>query len=148
MNRVRRRANDEKSAVRKAALQVLEAASMHELYGLNEADALLMHQRCADKVSTVRRQAVLSITALMGRFPAHYPLQGLWLDAVVPLILDNDTGVRDKAAELLDEHVLRAVVECVGTALFSQRGRARGVDSQCLSLAAALPATTTACGCC
>lgn len=94
--------------------QVLEAGSMHSEYGLNETDALLMHQRCADKVSTVRRQAMLAITGLMGRFPGHYPLQGLWLDAVVPLIMDNDTGVKDKAAELLQEHILQGVLRCVG----------------------------------
>lgn len=56
--------------------QVLEAASTHSEYGFSEADALVLHERCTDVVSTVRRQAMSSLTTLMNRFPENFTLQG------------------------------------------------------------------------
>lgn len=68
-------------------LQVIEAAGLHTVYGFNDSDALLLHRRCSDKVSTVRRQAVTSITALVAAYPAHFALQGYSLACCVCVCL-------------------------------------------------------------
>eukprot|EP00124_Ichthyophonus_hoferi_P001616 Ihof_evm2s89 gene=Ihof_evmTU2s89 len=103
---VRQRIKDEKTYVRKAALQVLEEASQYGEYGLQEGDALCVHERCLDPISLVRKQALACLQTMAGLYPTSTTLQGLWLDGILPMILDPDTSIQEKVAEVMESAIL------------------------------------------
>eukprot|EP00741_Cyanophora_paradoxa_P017354 tig00020961_g16764.t1 len=115
---LRRRALDDRPAVRKAALQVVEALAGFEPGALRPAgagpeedEAAFLAEACADPAPSVRRQALDSLSALVRAFPQEAALASAWLAAVLPApcalvaALDADSArlVR-RAARLLHRH--------------------------------------------
>ena len=71
---LQRRVADEKSAVRRAALQVVESLLM---FGLSEKAPTssmsvllrLLHERCCDQITGIRKQAITATTAALLKYP-------------------------------------------------------------------------------
>ncbi|OQR94918.1 condensin-2 complex subunit D3 [Thraustotheca clavata] len=82
---------DEKTFVRKAALQNLEALMLLDL----NTDVLSdIHGRCADPSIIVRKQAMQTLTALLTASPQNRDVQVTWNLGVLPLVLDAEAGVQ------------------------------------------------------
>lgn len=102
-----RRANDTKSAVRKSALQALEAMTAFAWYNVGQEELAALHQGCIDPATTVRKQALLSLTAILKRFPTEDSVRRAWLECIMPLTLDKEETISRKAIEALHDFILK-----------------------------------------
>ena len=100
---MRRRCLDGKSAVRKSAVQVVEA---HALARLRRGDALVhaevdaLQARCSDMSVLVRKQALDSITAVLLAHEDKARLQGVcdvWAKSCLPMVRDQEQMVQERA---------------------------------------------------
>ncbi|XP_020601243.1 condensin-2 complex subunit D3-like [Orbicella faveolata] len=107
---IRRRTCDEKVGVRKAALQALESVITLNLDSLEKADVMTLHDRCMDPALSVRRQAMISLTSLLQERPACTMVHSLWLDGVLPLVMDRETTAQEKCFQILEEVLLGSIV--------------------------------------
>ncbi|KAM7435860.1 Condensin-2 complex subunit D3 [Porites harrisoni] len=107
---IRRRTCDEKVGVRKAALQALESVITLNLDSLEKADVLTLHDRCMDPALSVRRQAMISLTTLLQERPACTMVHSLWLDGVLPLVMDRETTAQEKCFQILEDVLISNIV--------------------------------------
>ncbi|XP_031558321.1 condensin-2 complex subunit D3-like isoform X2 [Actinia tenebrosa] len=107
---IRKRTCDEKVGVRKAALQALESVVHLDLSCLKKPDVMMLHDRCMDPALSVRKQAMVSLTALLQEQPSDTVLQSLWLDAIFPLVLDRETTAQEKCYSILEDVILSKIV--------------------------------------
>ncbi|XP_044174621.1 condensin-2 complex subunit D3-like isoform X3 [Acropora millepora] len=103
---IRQRTCDDKVGVRKAALEALESVIRLSLDSLQKEDVLTLHDRCMDPALSVRKQAMISLTALLQEKPSCTMVQSLWLDGVFPLVMDRETTAQEKCFQILDEVLL------------------------------------------
>jgi condensin-2 complex subunit D3 len=101
---------DEKSSVRRVALQALEGVLFLNLTSVTEEMLNTFYQRCMDPGLSVRKQALSSITNLLMVLPNNVKLQSLWLDAVLPVIVDREASAQEKCLELIDTVILKHLV--------------------------------------
>lgn len=114
MRIVRRRTTDERPTVRKAAVLALEAASAVAGYGLQTCNAEMIADRCRDAAVSVRKQAMDTLTNLLQLAAGHAPqMLDVWLDAVLPQIVDDDTSVQQACVALVD-CVIVSPIETLG----------------------------------
>ncbi|KAG1703671.1 Condensin-2 complex subunit D3 [Nymphon striatum] len=106
---LRKRTEDEKVAVRKAAIQVMENIICLDVNNLEEINIEILKDHCMDPALLVRKQALQSITALLLLYPTNYILQKHWIDGVLPLVFDKETSVQQKCYELLEELLLNPI---------------------------------------
>ncbi|KAK2566128.1 Condensin-2 complex subunit D3, partial [Acropora cervicornis] len=106
---IRQRTCDDKVGVRKAALEALESIIRLSLDSLQKADVLTLHDRCMDPALSVRKQAMISLTALLQEKPSCTMVQSLWLDGVFPLVMDRETTAQEKCFQILDEVLLSSI---------------------------------------
>ena len=104
---LRRRITDEKSGVRRAALQVLEIFG--QFAELEEQDLCLLLERCMDSAVSIRKQAINSLTRLLTAQPNNKPLCTAWLHGVLPQITDPESSVQEKVLDYFDEIILKPV---------------------------------------
>ncbi|EDO46571.1 predicted protein, partial [Nematostella vectensis] len=107
---IRKRTCDEKVGVRKAALQALESVIHLDLAHLHKPDLIMLHDRCMDPALSVRRQAMVSLTSLLQEQPTNAMLQSIWLDGILPLVLDRETTAQEKCYQILEELILSKIV--------------------------------------
>ncbi|XP_046375579.2 condensin-2 complex subunit D3-like isoform X1 [Haliotis rufescens] len=107
---LRRRSQDQKVNVRKAALQALECMIRFEAPDYRKEDLAILEERCADPSLSVRKQAMMSLTELLLQHTTDTKMQRAWLDGVLPLVMDRETTLQDKCIETLEDIVLDNVV--------------------------------------
>ncbi|XP_052611229.1 condensin-2 complex subunit D3 isoform X2 [Peromyscus californicus insignis] len=107
MAMLRKRTRDEKINVRKSALQVLVSILKHcDILGMEE-DLLILRDHCRDPAISVRKQALQSLTELVTAQPTCVPVQKAWLMGVIPVVMDCESTVQEKALECLDQLLLQ-----------------------------------------
>ncbi|KXZ45555.1 hypothetical protein GPECTOR_53g141 [Gonium pectorale] len=130
------RCRDEKAAVRKAALQLLEsvlelcaaAAAQRPAVGSDRGafeptaqDVQVLEDATADSLVSVRKTALQVVCNLVSCYPQHSGLAGVWARCVMPMIRDPESAVQDTVLDRLTHLVLEPVM-----ALGSKAGGARG----------------------
>ncbi|XP_052706272.1 condensin-2 complex subunit D3-like isoform X1 [Crassostrea angulata] len=110
LSMLRRRAQDEKAQVRKAALQALESVVRFEAPDYRRQDLGVLVDRCRDPTLSVRKQAMQCLTDLLLSMPTEKPLQQCWLDGVLPLVTDRESTLEEKCMESLEEIILSNIV--------------------------------------
>ncbi|XP_006068546.2 condensin-2 complex subunit D3 isoform X1 [Bubalus bubalis] len=106
---LRNRVGDEKTSVRKSAVQVLVNLLKHcDVAGLQD-ELSILQDRCRDVAVSVRKQALQSLTELLLAQPQCVQIQKAWLGGVVPAVTDDESSVQDKALECLDRLLLQSI---------------------------------------
>ncbi|KAI0221272.1 Condensin-2 complex subunit D3 [Lamellibrachia satsuma] len=103
---LRRRVCDEKVNVRKAAVQALESLILLDAANFCNQDLDAIYQRCHDPALSVRKQALVSLTTLLQEMPYNVQLQRIWLDGVLPMVMDRETGAQEKCLSVLEDVLL------------------------------------------
>ncbi|XP_064029142.1 condensin-2 complex subunit D3 isoform X2 [Pogoniulus pusillus] len=106
---LRLRAGDEKTNVRRAALQVFTSMLKHKVIPCSSEDLAALQDHCRDPAVSVRKQAVQALTDLL--LAQHYNVlvQKAWLKGVVPVVMDSETSVQEKALDCLDQLLLQCI---------------------------------------
>ncbi|XP_058145274.1 condensin-2 complex subunit D3 isoform X2 [Dasypus novemcinctus] len=106
---LRKRIRDEKTNVRKSALQVLVSILKHcEVSGMEE-DLSVLQDQCRDPAVSVRKQALQSLTDLLMAQPRCVQIQKAWLTGIIPVVMDCESTVQEKALECLDQLLLQCI---------------------------------------
>ncbi|KAM4828187.1 condensin-2 complex subunit D3 isoform 2-T2 [Thomomys bottae] len=106
---LRMRIKDEKINVRKCALQVLVSILKHcDILGMEE-DLSILQNQCRDPAVSVRKQALQSLTELLLAQPKCVSLQKAWLWGIIPVVMDSENTVQEKALECLDQVLLQHI---------------------------------------
>uniref|UniRef100_A0A452SH16 Condensin-2 complex subunit D3 n=1 Tax=Ursus americanus TaxID=9643 RepID=A0A452SH16_URSAM len=109
MAMLKKRIRDEKTNVRKSALQVLVSILKHcNISGMKEELSLLQDQ-CRDPAVSVRKQALQSLTELLMAQPECVQMQKAWLTGIIPAVMDCESTVQEKALECLDQLLLQNI---------------------------------------
>ncbi|NXS09081.1 CNDD3 protein, partial [Neodrepanis coruscans] len=109
MAMLRVRAGDEKTSVRKSALQVFVNILKHKATLCSAEDLSVLQERCRDPAVSVRKQALQSITELLLSQPSNVLVQKAWLNGVVPVVMDAESSVQEKALDCLDQLLLQHI---------------------------------------
>ncbi|NWS44292.1 CNDD3 protein, partial [Probosciger aterrimus] len=109
MAMLRRRAGDEKTNVRKSALQVFTNILKHKVIPCTAEDLCILQDRCRDPAVSVRKQALQSITELLLSQRGNALVQKAWLNGVVPVVMDSESSVQEKALDCLDQLLLQHI---------------------------------------
>ncbi|XP_066059756.1 condensin-2 complex subunit D3 isoform X3 [Chamaea fasciata] len=112
MAMLRVRAGDEKTNVRKSALQVFVSILKHGVVPCSAEDLGVLQERCRDPAVSVRKQALHSITELLLSQPSDVLVQKAWLNGVVPVVMDAESSVQEKALDCLDQLLLQHIKHC------------------------------------
>ncbi|CAI5508546.1 unnamed protein product [Closterium sp. Naga37s-1] len=104
---VRRRLEDEKGLVRKAAVGALEEIVGLSRLPLREELVDAIGELCSDSLLSVRRVALNALSKLTMSNPGHVWLRAKWLQSALVLILDNEATVQDQALDLLSSLLLQ-----------------------------------------
>ncbi|KAG2440678.1 hypothetical protein HYH02_010257 [Chlamydomonas schloesseri] len=106
------RCRDDKAAVRKAALSLLEAAlelcaATGATAGGGDGDApspqdvQVLEDATADTLVSVRKAALQSVCSLALCYPHHPGLAGVWARCVLPMVRDPETAIQDTVLDRL-----------------------------------------------
>ncbi|NWR73103.1 CNDD3 protein, partial [Centropus unirufus] len=109
MAMLRLRARDEKATVRKSALQVFMNILKHQVIPCATEDLNALQDRCRDPAVSVRKQALQSITELLMAQHSNVLVQKAWLNGVVPVVMDTESTVQEKALDSLEEVLLQHI---------------------------------------
>uniref|UniRef100_A0A8C5SPB8 Condensin-2 complex subunit D3 n=1 Tax=Laticauda laticaudata TaxID=8630 RepID=A0A8C5SPB8_LATLA len=109
---LRQRAIDEKTNVRKSALQVLTSILKHTVVPCTQEDLSTVQDRCRDPAISVRKLALQSVTELLLSQPTNLLMQKAWLVGVIPVIMDCETSVQEKVLECIDQLLLQQMKPC------------------------------------
>uniref|UniRef100_A0A8B9TA43 Non-SMC condensin II complex subunit D3 n=1 Tax=Anas platyrhynchos TaxID=8839 RepID=A0A8B9TA43_ANAPL len=109
MAMLRLRAGDEKTNVRKSALQVFMNILKHKVIPCTAEDLSTLQERCRDPAVSVRKQALQSITELLVSQHDNVLVQKAWLHGVVPVVMDTENSVQEKALDCLDQVLLQHI---------------------------------------
>ncbi|XP_063211320.1 condensin-2 complex subunit D3 isoform X3 [Chroicocephalus ridibundus] len=109
MAMLRLRAGDEKTNVRKSALQVFMNILKHKVIPCTAEDLSTLQDRCRDPAVSVRKQALQSITELLMSQHSNALVQKAWLNGVVPVVMDTESSVQEKALDCLDQLLLQHI---------------------------------------
>ncbi|NWR57021.1 CNDD3 protein, partial [Bucorvus abyssinicus] len=109
MAMLRLRAGDEKTNVRKSALQVFTNILKHKVISCAAEDLSALQERCRDPAVSVRKQALQSVTELLVSQQDNVLVQKAWLNGVVPVVMDTESSVQEKALDCLDQLLLQHI---------------------------------------
>ncbi|XP_041336492.1 condensin-2 complex subunit D3 [Pyrgilauda ruficollis] len=109
MAMLRVRAGDEKTNVRKSALQVFVSLLKQGMVPCTAEELGVLRERCRDPAVSVRKQALHSITELLQSQQSNVLVQKAWLDGVVPVVMDAESSVQEKALDCLDQLLLQHI---------------------------------------
>lgn len=110
---LRERTVDDRPQVRTKALQALGLAlsmswpkptadGVESITMLvSEEDLEVFASHCRDTSLSVRKQAMVSLTELLRSRPADALIQDMWVQSVIPMTFDAESGVSNKVAESL-----------------------------------------------
>eukprot|EP01119_Soliformovum_irregulare_P025524 TRINITY_DN9493_c0_g1_i1.p1 TRINITY_DN9493_c0_g1~~TRINITY_DN9493_c0_g1_i1.p1 ORF type:complete len:1075 (-),score=286.46 TRINITY_DN9493_c0_g1_i1:69-3293(-) len=114
---LRRRMTDDKCNVRRSALQVLEIVEIigHEAKSstmfLSKKDLSIFKEACYDSAVSIRKQAIASLMELMNHFSSSSVLCAVFLDALLPMIMDVESSVQDKCVDAIQEFLLNRIAK-------------------------------------
>jgi hypothetical protein len=118
---VRKRTNDEKGSVRQRSLPLLETLlsltrlilpSLNITYPLSvstgptDEDISIVWNSCTDKLVSVRKTGLLTLSKLLESFPTEFKLASILVQCLLLLIKDVETTVREKALLLFTSVVI------------------------------------------
>ena len=107
MELLKDRAVDEKVYVRKNSLQLLfTIAQRHGAY-LNQDLLILFKNSCRDVALLIRRLMAQLFTDLVQQHPENEAIQFMWTRSVLPLIMDSEARVQEKALECTDQLIMK-----------------------------------------
>ncbi|XP_043937100.1 condensin-2 complex subunit D3 [Protopterus annectens] len=106
---LRLRTGDEKTNVRKSALQVFMSILKFGVIPCTSEDLSTLQDRCRDPAVSVRKQALQSLTELLVAQPGNVMVQKAWLTGVVPEVIDTESSVQEKSLECLDQVILQHI---------------------------------------
>ncbi|NWT61450.1 CNDD3 protein, partial [Erythrocercus mccallii] len=109
MAMLRMRAGDEKTNVRKSALQVFVSILKQGVVPCAAEELGVLQERCRDPAVSVRKQALHSITELLLSQHSNVLVQKAWLNGVVPVVMDAESSVQEKALDCLDQLLLQHI---------------------------------------
>ncbi|NXJ89999.1 CNDD3 protein, partial [Corythaixoides concolor] len=109
MAMLRLRVGDEKTNVRKSALQVFMNILKHKVIPCTAEDLSTLQDRCRDPAVSVRKQALQSMTELLVSQHDNVLVQKAWLNGVVPVVMDAESSVQEKALDCLDQLLLQHI---------------------------------------
>lgn len=109
MNLLKERALDEKVHVRKNALQLLLSVTRRHGHYLNQNLLQLFGSSCRDVALLICRHIAQMLTELMHEHPQNEAVQRIWVRSVLPLVLDGEGRVQEKALECADQLILRSL---------------------------------------
>ncbi|XP_064207133.1 condensin-2 complex subunit D3 isoform X1 [Anguilla rostrata] len=101
-----RRVSDEKTNVRKSALQALMSLLKHRVIPCSQENLSILSGRCRDPAVSVKKKALQCLMDLLTAQPEDSVVQKSWLMGVVPAIWDSENSVQEKALECLDLTIL------------------------------------------
>lgn len=107
---LKERAMDDKVYVRKNALQLLLDISRRHRRYLNKDMLKLLGDSCRDVALVIRRHMTQMLTELVLDNPENEDVLLTWARSVLPLVLDGETRVQEKALECADELILKSLV--------------------------------------
>ncbi|KAH9384402.1 hypothetical protein HPB48_026409 [Haemaphysalis longicornis] len=100
------RAEDPKVNVRKAALSVLQNVLCASGDFVTQEHVEILKESCRDLALLVRKQALQALTRCLQAHPQEALLLRLWLTGALPLVLDAEDSVMEKAVEAVDMLIL------------------------------------------
>ncbi|KAG9351510.1 hypothetical protein JZ751_022761 [Albula glossodonta] len=103
---LKRRVSDEKTNVRKSALQALMSLLKHRVIPLSQENLSILSDRCRDPAISVKKKALQCLMDLLIAQPDSTVVQKTWLMGVVPAVCDSENSVQEKALECLDVTIL------------------------------------------
>ncbi|XP_067827123.1 condensin-2 complex subunit D3 [Heptranchias perlo] len=109
MTMLRLRAGDERTIVRKSAIQVFVSILKQNIVRCTQDDLLTLQDRCRDPAPSVRKQALQSITDLLLAQPSNSVLQKAWMNGVIPIVIDSENSVQEKALECLHQVIIQRI---------------------------------------
>uniref|UniRef100_A0A8D2LJH3 Non-SMC condensin II complex subunit D3 n=1 Tax=Varanus komodoensis TaxID=61221 RepID=A0A8D2LJH3_VARKO len=112
MNMLRLRTRDQKTNVRKSALQVLMSILKHHMVPCTPEDLAPLSERCRDSAVSVKKQALQSITELLTSQPENVLIQKAWLTGVIPVVMDSENSVQEKALDCIEQLLLQPIKHC------------------------------------
>uniref|UniRef100_A0A671W1A1 Non-SMC condensin II complex, subunit D3 n=1 Tax=Sparus aurata TaxID=8175 RepID=A0A671W1A1_SPAAU len=104
-----RRVEDSKTNVRKSALQALVGLLKHAVIPMSWENLSTLSERCRDSAVSVKKKALQCVGELLAAKPECNMVQRVWLQGVVPAVVDSENSVQEKALEALDQVVLSQV---------------------------------------
>lgn len=105
--------SDEKTFVRKAAVQALEALLIvrpGQIRSSMRKDLVDIHAKCTDASLSVRVQAIKSLSAVLLKFPRDAEVQKLWNLGVLPLCADPEASVQAASLEWTNRLIFERVL--------------------------------------
>ncbi|KAK8759494.1 hypothetical protein V5799_002872 [Amblyomma americanum] len=100
------RTEDSKVNVRKAALSLLQNVLCTSKDFIKEEYVEILKESCLDLALLVRKQALHALTKCLRVHPQEELLQRFWLEGALPLVLDAESSVVEKAVEAFEELIL------------------------------------------
>eukprot|EP00026_Physarum_polycephalum_P000676 Phypoly_transcript_00677.p1 GENE.Phypoly_transcript_00677~~Phypoly_transcript_00677.p1 ORF type:complete len:1381 (+),score=215.83 Phypoly_transcript_00677:207-4145(+) len=108
---LKKRAQDEKSGVRRSALLVVEALYSSSVRGVPGCSVLAVFVSCAtDPSPLIRKQTISSLTELVDAHSQNQRIFDTWLKVVFPLTGDRESTVQDKALDAVSAVILQRIV--------------------------------------
>jgi len=104
---LQQRCVDERPAVRRAALQAIEAWARASGMQVSGSQLKLISRGCSDVSPAIRKQAARSLWAMLQLEPQSTELQAAWTSAILPLATDTEQTVCDACLDTVLEGVLK-----------------------------------------
>ncbi|GAB9463036.1 Condensin-2 complex subunit d3 [Globisporangium polare] len=105
--------SDEKTFVRKAAVQALEALLVVRPGPIRKSmrkDLVDIHSKCTDSSLSVRVQAIKSLSAILLKFPQDAEVQKLWNLGILPLCADPEASVQASSLEWTNRLIFERIL--------------------------------------
>jgi condensin-2 complex subunit D3 len=106
---VSKRIIDEKLIVRRAALYCLNEVVSRAGSYLPQVILELVSSRVYDRATSLRQQAVKVLRFAVNQFPDDNDLRFVWLDSILPLIVDPETSVQNEAFEAVRTEIFTPI---------------------------------------
>uniref|UniRef100_A0A8C3KXK1 Non-SMC condensin II complex subunit D3 n=1 Tax=Chrysolophus pictus TaxID=9089 RepID=A0A8C3KXK1_CHRPC len=90
-------------------LQVFTNILKHKAIPCTAEDLSTLQDRCRDPAVSVRKQALQSVTELLEAQHNDVQVHKVWLTGVVPVVMDSESSVQEKALECLDQILLQHI---------------------------------------
>ncbi|GIL49185.1 hypothetical protein Vafri_5652 [Volvox africanus] len=145
------RCRDEKAAVRKVALLLLEsvlelcavaargrgplAAARPTADGPTAEDLQVLEEATADSLVSVRKTALQVVCSLVDYYPQNADLACMWARSVLPLVRDPESSVQEVVLERLSALLLEPL-GVLGKGVSSSRGRGQAATAMQQQVAA------------
>lgn len=105
--------SDEKTFVRKAAVQALEALLVVRPGPIRKSmrkDLVDIHSKCTDSSLSVRVQAIKSLSTILLKFPQDTEVQKLWNLGILPLCADPEATVQASSLEWTNRLIFERIL--------------------------------------